>query len=278
MSRVADGASDCRVYLELVEEARRHPPTLAVVLGSGLGEFECGLRPLRSCRFSHIPNFPLATASGHRGELVLGEWCGHRILLFFGRLHRYEGHGWEHVCAPVRLIHELGVRALVLTNAVGGIREGLDPGSLVALEDHFEWTKPACWKAPGPGGLGGMRPSPYDARLLEQLVYAAQRLGMALPCGIYAQVTGPCYETPAEIRALRACNADVVGMSTACEANHAASLGIRTAAISCVTNRAAGLSDKPICHDDVLEVGGRLRAKLAALLQAFLEHLPAANQ
>lgn len=270
MSSVADDAPSRSAYFDLLAEAERHPPTIGVVLGSGLGEFECSLRRRLSCHFRHIPNMPTATAAGHRGEVVLGEWCGLRVLLFFGRLHRYEGHPWEHVQAPVAFAHRLGVRTLVLTNAVGGIRDGFEPGTLVALEDHMEWTRPACWRSAGPGGLGEPRPSPYDATLRGRLADAAQAVGIELPHGMYAQVTGPCYETPAEIRALRSCKADVVGMSTACEANHAASLGMRVAAISCVTNRAAGLSDKPICHEDVLEASGRLRVILATLLEEFL--------
>ncbi|MFO0866460.1 MAG: purine-nucleoside phosphorylase [Gemmataceae bacterium] len=271
MIRVVEESPDRQAYFDLVAEARRQPPTVAIVLGSGLGDLESRLRPLISCAFRHIPDMPLATAAGHRGELMLGEWCGHRVLLFFGRLHRYEGYAWDEVCAPVRLARQLGARTLLLTNAVGGIRDGFEPGTLVAIEDHLEWTKPTCWNAPGPGSLGGERPSPYDAKIRLQLTEAAQRIGMHLPSGIYAQVTGPCYETPAEIRALRTCKADIVGMSTACEANHAASLGMRVAAISCVTNRAAGLSDKPICHEEVLEAGGALRKKLAALLENYLQ-------
>lgn len=270
MSSVDDDAPSRNAYFDLLAEAERRPPTIAVVLGSGLGDFECSLRRLLTCRFRHIPDMPAATAAGHRGEVVLGEWCGTPVLLFFGRLHRYEGHPWEHVQAPVSLSHSLGVRTLVLTNAVGGIRDGFEPGTLVAIEDHIEWTRPACWRSAGPGGLGEPRPSPYDAPLRGFLADAAQAVGIELPRGIYAQVTGPCYETPAEIRALRSCKADVVGMSTACEANHAAQLGMRVAAISCVTNRAAGLGDKPICHEEVLEAGGQLRSKLATLLEEFL--------
>jgi purine-nucleoside phosphorylase len=169
----------------------------------------------------------------------------------------------------------LGARILLLTNAAGGIHEALFPGSLMALRDHIEWTRPSSWRHPGPGGLGPARPSPYSPRLLERLNQAARQLGIVLHQGVYAAVTGPSYETPAEIRALKTWGADAVGMSTAREVQMGSELGLECAAVSCITNRAAGLSQGPIHHGEVLTTAAQQREPLARLLEAFLAAGPA---
>src|SRR5262249_15117437 len=197
-----------------------------------------------------------------------------RVLLFEGRLHHYEGHSWESVTAPVRVAAGLGAPVMLFTNAAGGIHDALTPGSLMAIRDHIEWTRTDCWRLPGPGGPGAARPAPYSARLLRQLAEAAQGIGLRLHQGTYAAVSGPCYETPAEIRALRAWGADAVGMSTAQEVQAACDLGLACAAVSCVTNRAAGLSAAPLDHEEVLATAAAQADRLADLLEAFLR-LPA---
>src|SRR5205823_46583 len=200
----------------------------------------------------------------------LGDWAGRRVLVFEGRLHHYEGHPWDVVVRPIQTAAALGALVAVLTNAAGGIAEHLPPGSLMLIRDHIEWTRPYCWRHPGPGGLGPPRPSPYSAPLRAGLVRAAAALGFELPEGTYAAVTGPSYETPAEVRALRACGADAVGMSTAREAARAAALGLECAAVSCVTNRAAGLSCGPITHEEVLATAATRGDRLADLIEALL--------
>src|SRR5262249_58482206 len=134
---------------------------VARVLGSGMGGV-ARLTPSRRLPFGDIPGLGATSVAGHRGRLTLGEWAGRRVLLFEGRLHYYEGHPWERVTLPVRTAARLGARALLLTNAAGGIRDDLGPGSLMALRDHVEWTRPYCWREPGPGALGPQRPSPYS--------------------------------------------------------------------------------------------------------------------
>jgi len=193
------------------------------------------------------------------------------VLLFAGRVHFYEGHPWRSVLQPVRIAHQLGVKTLILTNAVGGIRADLGPGSLVAVTDHIECTRPHWYRLPGPGGFGELRPSPYSAGLRDRLRTAASGCGEHLATGVYAQVTGPSYETPAEVRALQACGADVVGMSTAREIQTGHDLGLECAAISCVCNKASGLSDGPIHHGEVLDIAAQMRTRLTAILDAFLE-------
>src|SRR5262249_55402075 len=221
-----------------------------------------------------IPGFPATSVAGHRGRVTLGDWAGQRVLLFEGRLHFYEGHSWENVVLPVRLAASLGVRVLLQTNAAGGIHDALGPGSLLALRGHMEWTRPYCWREPGPGALGPPRPSPYAPRLLDVLDRAAAELRIPLQRGIYAAVTGPCYETPAEVRALKAWGADAAGMSTAREAQTGFDLGLECAAVSLITNKAAGLSAAPLDHQEVLATAVAQAERLLRLVTRFLETLP----
>jgi purine-nucleoside phosphorylase len=259
---------------ELTGHAARHRPDAAVVLGSGMGPVASRVRPVAAVPFHEVPGLSASTVAGHSGRLTLGDWAGKRVLLFEGRLHYYEGHPWDRVVQPVRVAGQLGAPVLLLTNAAGGIADALGPGSLMAIRDHVEWTRPSCWRLPGPGGLGGPRPSPYSERLIGLLSEAARTAGVTLHAGIYAALTGPCYETPAEIRALRAWGADAVGMSTAREAQAGCDLGLEVAAVSCVTNKAAGLSAGPLDHKEVLATAAAQAERLANLFEAVLGLLP----
>jgi purine-nucleoside phosphorylase len=251
-------------FAAFAEAARAARPDAALVLGSGLGS-AARLSGACAVPFAEVPGLPAATVAGHRGCLALGEWGGRRVLVFEGRAHFYEGHPWRDVTAPVRAAAFLGARVLLLTNAAGGIRDDLGPGSLMAVRDHIEWTRPYCWRQPGS--------SPYAPRLLDLLDEAAVAAGLALRRGVYAMVTGPCYETPAEVRALRAWGAHAVGMSTAREARAACDAGLECAAVSCVTNRAAGLGAGPLDHEEVLTAARAQSERLADLLEEFLRRL-----
>lgn len=261
-------------YDALVAACTAAPPTAAVVLGSGLGPVARNLSRHLTVSFGDLPGLPTPTVHGHGGRLTLGEWAGRRVLLFEGRVHRYEGHDWDVVVRPVRLAAKLGVKVLLLTNAAGGIHDALVPGRLMAIRDHLEWTRPFWWRHPGPGGLGSSRPSPYSPRLLALLANIADQHRISLLQGVYAQLTGPCYETPAEIRALRTCGADAVGMSTAREAQTAHDLGLECAAISCITNRAAGLSAALLDHREVLTTAAAQADQLGSMVESLLQHLP----
>jgi purine-nucleoside phosphorylase len=239
-------------FAALTDAARAVPPQVALVLGSGMSTVADGLRPQLSVPFGDIPGLPAVSVAGHKGRVTLGDWAGRRVLLYEGRLHFYEGHSWDRVVLPVKLAAELGVWVLLQTNAAGGIRDDLGPGSLMAIRDHIEWTRPYCWREPGPGALGPSRPSPYSPRLLDVLGQAADELGIPLPRGVYGAVTGPCYETPAEVRALKAWGADAAGMSTARETQAGCDVGLECAAVSLITNKAAGLSAAPLDHKEVL--------------------------
>jgi purine-nucleoside phosphorylase len=249
-------------FAALREACRAAPPRYAVVLGSGLGPVASALRPLAAVPFGDIPGLPAASVQGHKGLLTLGDWAGQRVLLFEGRIHFYEGHPWDVVVRPVQTAAELGAKVLLLTNAAGGIADALGPGSLMTLRDHFEWIGPTPWRRPE-------RP-PYSERLRTVLGRAASEAGVELHEGVYAQLTGPCYETPAEIRALRSWGADAVGMSTGREALAAAAAGLEVAAVSCVANKAAGLSDTALSHEEVLAVIRANADRLVGVAERFL--------
>jgi purine-nucleoside phosphorylase len=240
---------------------RSAKPRVAVVLGSGLGAVTTHFAERHSVPFGDIPGLVPATVPGHRGRLALGEWFGVPALLFLGRLHFYEGHPWEVVTGTIRVAAELGVRTLLLTNAAGGIHPSLGPGTLMAIRRHLKLLGERAWRdlALERGPPARAPEGPYSPRLIELMQQHEAAAGRDLFSGVYAALTGPNYETPAEIRALAACGADAVGMSTATEAEAAAALGLEVAAVSCVTNRAAGLSAAPLDHAEVLA-----NAKLAA--------------
>lgn len=258
-------------FAALFEAARGTPPQVALVLGSGMSAVAEGLRPQMSVPFGEIPGLSATSVVGHKGCLTLGEWAGKRVLLFEGRLHFYEGHSWENVVLPTRIAASLGVKVLLQTNAAGGIHDALGPGSLMALRDHIEWTRPYCWREPGPGALGPARASPYSPRLLDLLEKAAMELGISLQRGVYGAVTGPCYETPAEVRALKTWGADAAGMSTARESQMGYELGLECAAISLITNKAAGLSAAPLDHKEVLTTAAAQAERLVRLIDRFLQ-------
>lgn len=257
------------------QSAQERPPAVAIVLGSGLGALSDRLRNAEKISFLEIPDLGLPSVVGHQGTLLLGEWAQVPVLVFGGRLHYYEGHPWRKIVEPVRIALRLGVKTLLLTNAAGGIADVLHPGDVMAISDHLEWTRPFYWRHPGPAEISPVRPSPYSARLIGLCQQAAMTLGRPMAKGVYAHMTGPCYETPAEIRALKKLGADAVGMSTAREIQMGYDLGLECAALSFITNKAAGLCDGPIHHEEVLTTAAQGREFLADLVEGFLKLLAA---
>jgi purine-nucleoside phosphorylase len=249
----------------LMELARKNRPVLALVLGSGLSELAQRLQPGFGVPFSDVPGLLGPSVAGHLGRLTLGTWADKRVLVFEGRLHYYEGHPWATVVLPARIAHDLGARIFLVTNAAGGIRDDLVPGSLMALSSHIDWTQTGVGVESNSG--------PYSPRLNALLEKTSKAGPISLASGIYAQVTGPCYETPSEIRALRSIGADAVGMSTAREIVAAHDLGLECAAISCIANRAAGLSQGPISHEEVLSSMAAMRDRLGELLEGLMRNL-----
>jgi purine-nucleoside phosphorylase len=248
-------------------------PRVAVVLGSGQSSVLGGLAETASVTFAEVPGLAVPSVSGHSGNIVIGALGDVPLVVFQGRLHFYEGHAWEKVAAPIAFAASLGVKTLLLTNAAGGIHPSLCPGSLMIVRDHLFWQRPGSWRGPGPetcACIDGAQTSPYSSRLIEQLHAAGQETGEALMSGVYAAVTGPCYETPAEIRALRDAGADAVGMSTAHECETGRALGMECAAISAITNKGAGLCEGTLDHKDVLQVMAGIRERLGRLIAVFV--------
>lgn len=250
-------------FAEFARLAKSLAPRTAVVLGSGLAGATAPFVERASIAFGDIPGLVPPSVHGHGGRLAVGAWDGVPALLFLGRLHFYEGHPLDVITGTVRTASALGATRVVLTNAAGGIHPSLEPGELMAIRGHLKLLAPGAWKALASGTA---EPQPYSPRLLDVLQAHERGAGRELLAGVYAALTGPSYETPAEIRALRACGADAVGMSTALEAEAAAGLGLEVAAISCVTNRAAGLSDASLDHAEVLTNAKLAAARMGELL------------
>lgn len=253
-------------------------PRIAVVLGSGLGAFADGMARATRIDYARIPHFPRSTAVGHAGRLVVGEIGGVPVAVMQGRVHFYEGYSQQEVIFPMRVLARFGVRAVILTNAAGGINLEYGQGVLVVLRDHInlQGTNPLI--GPNDERFGVRFPDmsktyapSYRTIALEE----AARLGLGSFEGVYAAMTGPSYETPAEIRALRTLGADLVGMSTVPEAIAAGHLGIRVLGISCVTNMAAGILDQPITAEEVIETGERVKHQFIALLTAVIPRIAA---
>jgi purine-nucleoside phosphorylase len=254
-------------------------PKVAVVLGSGLGAFADSPELTDAVRvpFGEIPNFPKSTAEGHAGKLVIGKVAGVPIAAMQGRVHYYEGYPMEQVIFPMRVLWKMGVRAVILTNAGGGISSKLEQGCLVVLSDHINMlgTNPMIGPNDPQFGLRFFDMSAaYDPEYREFTLREGHKLGINIHEGVYVAVTGPSYETPAEIRALRTMGADVVGMSTVPEVIAARHMGVKVLAISCVTNLAAGLG-APLDHKEVLETGERVRGQFIALLTAVIPKIAA---
>ena len=249
---------------------------MGVVLGSGLGGFADAIEQAVAVPYGEIPGWPVSTAIGHAGELVLGSFGGVPIAVMKGRAHLYEGLAPDRVVFGVRVLGLLGIRSLVLTNACGAIDPAVRPGRLVAISDHLNFQGSSPLIGPNDDELGPRFPDLSDAydpgyrRLAHE---AAERLELELGDGVYAAWLGPAFETPAEIRMMRALGADLVGMSTVPEVLAARHMGIRCLALSCVTNAAAGVTDAPIDHEQVLEVGARAAGDLVALLREVVPFL-----
>lgn len=250
-------------FAEFDTLVRKLSPQTAIVLGSGLGAVPHGFVDLGTVGFGDAPGLVAPTVVGHSGSIRVGTLNEVPLLVFRGRLHYYEGHPWEKVARPVRLAADWGIRTLILTNAAGGIHPELNPGELMLLKDHRFWQRVDAWKEP-------QAASPYDAELNERIVANEAKRGRQLIAGIYCALTGPCYETPAEIRALQECGFDAVGMSTAFEALTARDVGMRVVAISSITNKAAGLGDGPLDHAEVLANAHKPAERISEILADLL--------
>ncbi|MEO6213906.1 MAG: purine-nucleoside phosphorylase [Vicinamibacterales bacterium] len=251
-------------------------PDVAIVLGSGLGEFADALLDPITVPYSEIPNWPASRVVGHAGKLVAGTLAGRKVAALSGRAHFYEGHDLRTVTFATRVLGVLGVKQLILTNAAGGIKLSFKPGTLMVIDDHINFLGSNPLIGANDERFGPRFPDMtevYSARLRALADDAARARGVTVEHGIYAALHGPSYETPAEIRFLRIIGADAVGMSTAPEAIVARHMGIDVLGISCITNPAAGVLPEPLHHDEVMEVARRVRGEFSSLLEGIIERL-----
>ena len=270
----------------LAEEAARFVlkqtklrPKIALVLGSGLGAFADEFAGAVRIPYAKIPHFPRSTAIGHAGQLVIGKVEDIEVAAMQGRVHLYEGYSVKEVTFPIRVFARMGVKAVILTNAAGGIKKEFTQGRLVALSDHINLQGVNPLTGANDENFGPRFPdmsAAYDKRFRELALAEGRRLGIALGEGVYAALTGPSYETPAEIRYLKSIGADLVGMSTVPEVIAARHSGIRVLGISCVTNAAAGILDQPLDHHEVLQTAERVKGQFIALLRAVIPDVASA--
>lgn len=254
-------------------------PKIALVLGSGLGALADEFEQATAIPYSKIPHFPRSTAIGHAGRLVIGTMEGVEVAAMQGRVHLYEGYSAKEVAFPIRVFGRMGVKAVILTNAAGGIRTAFTQGQLVVISDHINLQGVSPLTGPNEQSFGPRFPDmseAYDWKFRELALAEGRALGINLGEGVYAAVAGPSYETPAEVRYLRSIGADLVGMSTVPEVTAARHSGLRVLGISCVTNAAAGVLDQPLNHKDVLETTERVKGEFIGLLRAVIADMAAA--
>ena len=252
------------------------PPRLALVLGSGLGPVADAVEDPIAIPYADLPGFPQGSVHGHAGRLVLGRLGGTPAAVFQGRAHLYEGIPAPLLAVPTRTAKALGAEMIVLTNAAGSLRAEAGPGSLMAITDHINLSGANPLTGPNDEALGPRfvpLGAAYDAELRERLAAAAAALGVPLHEGVYLQVAGPSFETPAEIRAFRTLGADAVGMSTVPEVIAANHVGLRVAAVSAITNLAEGMGDEPLSHEQTLASAATAASDLQRVLMRFAEEL-----
>jgi purine-nucleoside phosphorylase len=261
---------------KFIQKKTRLRPKIALVLGSGLGAFADEFAQATKIPYSEIPHYPRSTAIGHAGQLVIGTVEGVEVAGMQGRVHLYEGYSAKELAFPIRVFARMGVKAIILTNAAGGVKREFIEGRLVVISDHINLLGVNPLAGPNEDKFGGRFPdmtAAYDKRFRELTLEEGRLLGINLGEGVYAAVAGPSYETPAEVRYLRSIGADLVGMSTVPEVIAARHSGLRVLGISCVTNAAAGVLDQPLDHKDVLETAERMKGQFTGLLRAVIPDL-----
>lgn len=269
-----------KLLLEKIKEAAAYirsrysgQPEIGLILGSGLGVIADLVEDPVVIEYQDIPHFPVSTVEGHAGELLLGTVAGRQVLLMKGRFHMYEGYGVDTVSFPVRVMKELGIRVLLVTNAAGGINTSYKAGDLMLIRDHINFTFRNPLIGPNFSELGVRFPDmseAYSKRLRETAKAVAAEQGVALQEGVYIGLLGPSYETPAEIRMMRTLGADAVGMSTVSEVIVARHAGIEVLGFSCISNMASGILDQPLSHEEVMETTERVKQTFLQLILGII--------
>ena len=264
-------------HLSRVTEQR---PTLCIVLGSGLGAYAETLEKAQIIEYKTIPGFPVSTVPGHAGRLIFGRKYGVNLVCMQGRFHCYEGYSPAETVIPLRTLIKLGVKKLLATNAAGGVNTDYEPGDIMVIKDHINFTSLNPLEGRNFDEFGPRFPDmsyAYDKKLIAALEQAAKDGGIAVRKGVYMMMKGPSFETPAEIRMARILGADAVGMSTVPEIITAAHAGVASAAMSCITNMAAGILDQPLSHEEVMETGKVAAGRIAALIDGFIKQVGKMN-
>jgi purine-nucleoside phosphorylase len=262
--------------VEAIKKQANLTPRLGLVLGSGLGEFAEWVESRTLIPYEEIPHFKKAGVAGHAGRLVLGKVASVPVAVMQGRYHYYEGHDIADVIFPIRVLARLGIKTLLLTNAAGGIGRDLSPGDLMIIRDHINLMGVNPLRGANDDRLGPRFPDMsqvYDPAFQEIIAEEQREIGLEPKRGVYAGLSGPSYETPAEIRMLAALGADAVGMSTVPEAVCARHMGVNVAGISCITNPAAGISTQPLSHAEVTETAERVKQDFIRLLNRVIPKL-----
>jgi purine-nucleoside phosphorylase len=263
---------------ESIRQVDDRQPWVALVLGSGLGAYADSLAQATHIPYEDIPGFPVSTVSGHSGTLVMGEVDGLVVAAMQGRVHLYEGHTAQDVVFPLRALGLLGASYLIITNASGGLGEGLEAGDLMLIVDQLNLSGTSPLVGDNDERFGPRFPDmsePYDPELAEVARAVAKDLDIDLKEGVYAGVLGPTYETPAEVRMMATLGADAVGMSTVCEVIAARHMGLRVLGVSCISNLASGLSDSPLTHEEVEDTANQVRETFQKLVDGVLRQLAA---
>lgn len=266
MNKVYEKLKKC---LESVRRKTDFQPEVALILGSGLGDYADGIQVVQTIDYSEIEGFPMSTVPGHKGRFVFGYVKTVPVVIMQGRVHYYEGYPMQDVVLPTRLMGMLGAKKLILTNAAGGVNFDFQPGDFMMITDHITTPIPSPLIGENLEELGPRFPDMsqvYSLRMCGIIREKAEELGITLKEGVYVQLTGPAYETPAEIRMCRSWGADAVGMSTACEAMAARHMGMEICGISCITNLAAGMSKKELDHKEVQETADRVAEQFKKLI------------
>lgn len=261
---------------KIIREKTDFIPEIAIVLGSGLGNYAEKMEVAAEISYTEIEGFPVSTVAGHDGKFLFGYIGGKAVVMMKGRVHYYEGYEMEDVVLPIRLMKMLGAETLILTNAAGGIDPSYTPGDLMLIEDQIASFVPSPLRGQNLESLGTRFPDMsniYDSELKDIAKKVAQKQGLNLKRGVYVQTQGPNYESPAEIKMYAAFGAHAVGMSTACEAVAARHMGMRIVGISCISNMAAGVLDQPLNHQEVQETANKIRSVFEQLISGIVEEI-----
>jgi len=270
MNKVYEKLKTC---LESVREKTDFQPEVALILGSGLGDYADEIQVVQTIDYSEIQGFPTSTVPGHKGRFVFGYVGKVPVVIMQGRVHYYEGYPMQDVVLPTRLMGMLGAKKLILTNAAGGVNFDFQPGDFMMITDHITTAIPSPLIGENIEELGVRFPDMsqvYSERMCEIIRKKAEEMGITLRQGVYIQLTGPAYETPAEIRMCRTWGADAVGMSTACEAMAARHMGMEVCGISCITNLASGMQKKELNHQEVQETADRVAIQFKELITQII--------